>query len=40
MATPTATADSAVVHRAAVNGPEDDLTDWLSIDWQATEGWR
>ena len=38
MATPIATADSAVVHRATVNGPEDDPTDWLSIDWQAAEG--
>ncbi|MEU6019777.1 reverse transcriptase domain-containing protein, partial [Streptomyces sp. NPDC047515] len=37
MATPIVTADSAVVHRAAVNGPEDDPTDWLLIDWQATE---
>ena len=38
MATPRTTADSAVAHRAAVNGPEDDPTDWLSIDWQAAEG--
>jgi RNA-directed DNA polymerase len=38
MATPIATTDSAVDHRAAVNGPEDDPTDWLSIDWQSAEG--
>ena len=38
MATPVATADAAVTRRAAVNGPEDDPTDWLSIDWQAAEG--
>ncbi|MFC6060890.1 group II intron reverse transcriptase/maturase, partial [Streptomyces pratens] len=38
MALPLPAADSAVVHRAAVNGPEDDPTDWLSIDWRATEG--
>jgi RNA-directed DNA polymerase len=38
MATPIPTADSAVVHRAVVNGPEGDPTDWLSIDWQAAEG--
>ncbi|WP_338675985.1 reverse transcriptase N-terminal domain-containing protein [Streptomyces sp. SCSIO 30461] len=37
-ATPTATADSVVTDRAAVNGPEDGPTDWLSIDWQAAEG--
>jgi hypothetical protein len=37
MATPIPTANSAVVHRAAVNGPEDYPTDWLSIDWQTTE---
>lgn len=33
MATPISTADSAMDHGAAVNGPEDDPTDWLSIDW-------
>jgi RNA-directed DNA polymerase len=38
MATPTSTAHSAVVRGAVVNGPEGDPTDWLSIDWQATEG--
>ena len=36
-ATPIPTADSAVDQRAAVNGPEDDSTDWLSIDRQAAE---
>ncbi|MGW0828515.1 reverse transcriptase N-terminal domain-containing protein [Streptomyces sp. NPDC002845] len=31
----TANAAPAVV--AAVNGPEDDVTDWLSIDWQQVD---
>ncbi|MGW2940192.1 reverse transcriptase N-terminal domain-containing protein, partial [Streptomyces sp. NPDC001156] len=38
MATPISTADPAMDQGATVNGPEDDPTDWLSIDWQATEG--
>ncbi|MGI5133756.1 group II intron reverse transcriptase/maturase [Streptomyces sp. CA-106110] len=31
------TTDSAVGGEAAVNGPEDTSTDWLSIDWQTAE---
>jgi len=31
------TANAAPVVVAAVNGPEDDVTDWLSIDWQQVD---
>ncbi|WP_128382279.1 group II intron reverse transcriptase/maturase [Streptomyces cavernae] len=37
MATPISTAGPVEDAGAAVNGPEDDFTDWLSIDWQAAE---
>ncbi|WP_437437914.1 group II intron reverse transcriptase/maturase [Streptomyces olivoreticuli] len=37
MATPISTADAVAGAGAAVNGPEGDSTDWLSIDWQAAE---
>ena len=33
----TGTANAAPVVVAAVNGPEDDVTDWLSIDWQRVD---
>jgi len=34
---PTEAAQAATVDDAVVNGPEDDLPDWLSIDWQQVE---
>src|SRR5689334_23384968 len=38
MATQTAeTAQAAAGGVAGANGPEDDVTDWLSIDWQQVE---
>jgi len=39
MTTPTVSAASIVASGAVVvNGPEDDLTDWPSIDWRTVEG--
>jgi RNA-directed DNA polymerase len=37
--TPTVSADSAVAVAgiSVANGPEGDLTDWLSIDWRVVE---
>ncbi|MFD7445719.1 hypothetical protein [Streptomyces sp. NPDC059909] len=34
---PGEAAHAAVPAVAAVNGPEDDVTDWLSIDWQRVD---
>ena len=35
--TPAATASSSLSGVAVLNGPEDEPTDWLSIDWQTVE---
>ena len=35
--TPSATASSSLSGVAVLNGPEDEPTDWLSIDWQTVE---
>ena len=36
-ATPAVAAQAATPAVAVANGPEDEITDWLSIDWQQVE---